>query len=449
MPEKGVFTEDFNQGLQKGEFDLVIHSWKDLPTQERPHSLIAATLPRADARDVLLVRKSSRLHLKSPWRVLSSSPRRTYFVQKAWGQLAPLGTPELIFQSVRGNIPTRLEKLKRGEGDALLVAKAALDRLLGSPDAEFSEAQKIIRDVIDHCDWMVLPYSIDPPAPAQGAIAIEISKNRPDLENLLNSINCEKTKRAVHWERDQLSQFGGGCHLKLGAFATEKNGRPIRLLMGDPPEGGAFAKKWLHREQAANQIYCDAELCALRTTDLFDIKNIPFKLQGEAHYISHQRSLPLEQKLSGFIWTAGLKTWTNLAARGIWVNGSDESWGEARPEVDLLAGRLLNWQKLGHQQSSVEQIPLLATYELIPKVKLSDAVMQKIHTSQAFYWHSGQLFESILKLLPDLKSKPHACGLGQTQRSLQEKLGVLQENQVFLDEAEWRMFYGSSDVSKL
>ena len=453
MPEKGVFTEDFNQGLESREFDLVIHSWKDLPTQERPHSVIQATLPRADARDVLLVRKTSRAQKKTTWKVLSSSPRRTYFLQKAWNFLAPQGSPALEFHSVRGNIPTRLLKLQKGEGDALLVAKAALDRLLGSEDDEFASARKTLREVIDECDWMILPYSIDPPAPAQGALAIEILRGRPELEKILQAIHCEKTFRSVHWEREQLSQFGGGCHLKLGAFATEKNGRPLRILMGHPPEGEAFAKKWLERPSLANpsatSSSANSDFCALRSEDLFEIKKLNSSLAGSAFYISHQRALPEKNFSPEFLWTAGLKTWTELAQQGFWVNGSDESWGEERPPVDLLAGKKLPWQKLGHSKSSDAQMPLIPTYELMARSSVSEAVMHKITSASFFYWHSGLLFDRALELIPALRQKSHACGLGQTSQSLQAKLGSLQENQVFLDEGEWRMFYGAGDVSGL
>ena len=80
MPEKGVFTEDFVNDLNSGQVDMVVHSWKDLPTEERTESLIAATLPRADVRDLLLFRRDrlARAQSLAQVTVLSSSPRRAY-----------------------------------------------------------------------------------------------------------------------------------------------------------------------------------------------------------------------------------------------------------------------------------------------------------------------------------------------------------------------------------
>src|SRR6266508_1649151 len=80
MPEKGVFTQDFREGLLRGDFDLVVHSWKDLAIEEDPETEIAATLPRADARDLLLVRKDRwpEVERTGVISILTSSPRRAY-----------------------------------------------------------------------------------------------------------------------------------------------------------------------------------------------------------------------------------------------------------------------------------------------------------------------------------------------------------------------------------
>ena len=141
MPEKGVFTEDFYEDLITEETDLVVHSWKDLPTQRRDATFIAATLPRADQRDLLLFKKSSRARLANERSamIFSSSPRRIYNLEnfllsalpsQATGQST--GQPKKIFfESVRGNILTRLEKLMADpKVDGLIVAKAAIDRLI-------------------------------------------------------------------------------------------------------------------------------------------------------------------------------------------------------------------------------------------------------------------------------------------------------------------------------
>lgn len=271
MPEKGVFTEDFIAGLQSGEFDMVVHSWKDLPMDDRPGMDIVATMPREDARDLLLVKKSylAKGDLNN-LRVFSSSPRRilniTQFLKKVW----PHPLKDVSFHSVRGNMPTRLRKLHETEDiDGLIVAKAAFDRLISAVDTfsentseivsdktevnsnsnansnsnlktssvgvatsaispefldlkEWADVKNLILPLVQNCEWMVLPLSENPTAAAQGALAIETMTNRKDIIDLLKPLHCEKTFQAVQWERKILKNYGGGCHQAIGVSVVGK-----------------------------------------------------------------------------------------------------------------------------------------------------------------------------------------------------------------------------------
>lgn len=445
MPAKGVFTEDFVGGLESGEFDLVVHSWKDLPTENRAKTEIVATMNRADARDVLLVHRNSFQSPRKTWRVLSSSPRRAYFLGSAWKDLAPPEAPALEFQAVRGNIPTRLTKLRQGEGEALLVAKAALDRLLSSTEDEFAKARETLRAVLDECEWMVLPLSLEPPAPAQGALAIEIKKGREDLRALLAKIHSAETFEDVEWEREQLSSFGGGCHLQLGALATRKSGAKIRVLRGQPPGKEPIAKLWIERAHSASAKFAADLLCVPRSEDFFEVEKIDAPLNGDAFYVAHRRALPTALPEDCRLWTAGLKTWRELARLGYWVSGSDESWGESRPDVDVLAGKKLEWKKLTHDQAPADQMPVIATYGLRPRTSLDPEFVKGLTRAHAFFWRSGSLFERAWELFPGLHLAHHSCGLGATRSALEKKLGPLADSQVFLDESEWRMFYCPQD----
>ena len=113
MPEKGVFTQDFREGLLRADFDLVVHSWKDLAIEDDPDTEIAATLPRADARDLLLVPKSRwpEIERTGAMSILTSSPRRGYNLNSFLGTALPAPLRELNFIDVRGNVPTRVRKL--------------------------------------------------------------------------------------------------------------------------------------------------------------------------------------------------------------------------------------------------------------------------------------------------------------------------------------------------
>ena len=168
MPEKGVFTQDFREGLLRGEFDLVVHSWKDLAIESDPETEIVATLPRADARDLLLARNDrwAEVERTGVMTILTSSPRRAHNLDSFLRDALPAKINELKFENVRGNVPTRLCKLLEGDADGLIVAKAALDRLLEARQDEFVATQKELRDALSRCRWMVLPVRENPSAPA-------------------------------------------------------------------------------------------------------------------------------------------------------------------------------------------------------------------------------------------------------------------------------------------
>ena len=170
MPDKGVFTADLSRALVEDAADVAVHSWKDLPIVPPAATVVAGTLPRADPRDVLLFRRDIATRRPDTLTVLSSSPRRAWQLESSLRPRLPWLVTELRLTPVRGNIPTRVNRLLRGDGDALVVAKAALDRLLSddSPDA----VRAPLRAVLDQCRWMVLPIREHPAAPAQGAIGI-------------------------------------------------------------------------------------------------------------------------------------------------------------------------------------------------------------------------------------------------------------------------------------
>ena len=130
--EKGLFTADLNNDLKAKKFEMIVHSWKDLPTDPRPESEVVATWPREDQRDVILIAKKywPEIQASKKINILTSSPRRVYNLSQGFKELVPTQIDELEFSLVRGNIPTRLNKLFRGDGQALVVAKAALDRLM-------------------------------------------------------------------------------------------------------------------------------------------------------------------------------------------------------------------------------------------------------------------------------------------------------------------------------
>src|SRR5258705_7319786 len=186
---EGAFVAAIERALQDGVVDVAVHSAKDVPTAEDPRLRIAAYLARADPRDALIVRSDSpwrRLaDLPSGTRVGTDSPRRTGFLQAR--------RPDLTIHPLHGNVDTRLRRLDAGETDALVLACAGLDRTgLGDRIAERLQPE------------------IVPPAPGQGALAVQVRRDDPRTVALAAAIDDRPTRTAVEAERAFLAAARGG-----------------------------------------------------------------------------------------------------------------------------------------------------------------------------------------------------------------------------------------------
>jgi len=199
---KGFFTKEIEEALLAGNIDLAVHSHKDLETQSPEGLTIAAVSERADARELLLVHpnavdSSAAWHFKKGARVGTSSARRKAQLLQA--------RPDAVAIDIRGNVPTRVQKLRNGEFDAILLAKAGVDRL----ELELS-------------DLHILPLEVNElvPAPAQGVLAIQTRSDDTALINTLKPINSSRVQRNIHIERRVLNRMQGGCQLPLGVYAN-------------------------------------------------------------------------------------------------------------------------------------------------------------------------------------------------------------------------------------
>lgn len=191
----GQFTREIERALLEGRVDVAVHSYKDLPTAEVDGLTIAAVLPRADARDCLITRGGGPMEtLAHGARVGTSSPRRG-------AQLRGV-RPDLVALPIRGNVETRLRRVREGEYDAVMLAAAGLDRL-GV-------------EVPDHAR---LPLEVCLPAPAQGALALQVRAGDRALRDRLAAVDDRPTRIAVETERRLLRRIGGGCLAPLGALA--------------------------------------------------------------------------------------------------------------------------------------------------------------------------------------------------------------------------------------
>ena len=423
MPEKGVFTEDFFQDLVQNKTDLVVHSWKDLPTESKAETSIVATLPRADQRDLLLFKKSSLK--KKALKIFSSSPRRALNIKPFLKWSLPWPFDSLDFQSVRGNIPTRIQKLlENTDIDGLIVAKAALDRLL--TDDHFPETVAQLRLNLKQLNWMVMPLSENPNAAAQGAIAIEISRTRPEVLKMMEKINCVSTFSTAQREREILQEFGGGCHLALGMSVLDRSYGRIEIVKGLTPDGVEISSKKFYPKKSypLEMKVGRLEFLSLRVQKPSDIERTEaiFVAKAEAFHAGTQ---------SDYVWAAGLQTWRKLAAQGVWVNGSSESLGEIEePQIEILSGKKLEWGRMTHEDASESTNDSIkknmGTYSL--ELELKTTVLDD---SAAFRWKSGSEFILALQRFPELKNRFHICGPGRTYDTIKQLLG--HEQNIFVE----------------
>ncbi len=198
----GAFVSAIETALLEERIDLAVHSYKDLQTATTDGLEVAATPLREVVHDVLLTAEKIQLDdLKSGARIGTGSPRRA-------AQLLRLGEFEVV--PIRGNVPTRIDKLESEKLDGIVLAAAGLKRL-----------------GISWPNFIDLPTDSFLPAPAQGALAVQVRAGSKAAE-LANTINDQDTRRTVEAERNFLREIGAGCHTPVGALANVE-GENVRL----------------------------------------------------------------------------------------------------------------------------------------------------------------------------------------------------------------------------
>lgn len=429
MPTEGVFTNDLRDELINNKCDLIVHSWKDLPIEVGDKTKIAATLKRADKRDILFLKKNRKMDSKKIT-ILCSSPRRQYNLKNFIENYLPQKFDEVCFENIRGNIPTRFKKfLEDPNSDGFIVAKAAIDRLLLNNYSEFNEVKTTLKKYINECLWSVLPLSINPCSPGQGALAIETRIKDNKLNEILNDINFYKDYSNVIQERNILKNYGGGCHQKIGvSYISHKLGLVVSKRGED--ENGYHFESWDFIDPKDISFSCSStdEIYPenLKNYNIFSRKQLNENvddinnLQNKCIYVSRISSIPDKSKIqsNNVIWTSGLRTWKNLAERGIWVNGTSDGLGEDF-DKDINAFTNNPWVKLTHSQSPESSIKnKIETYQL---ESIDFAI--DIEKKKYFYWMSSSAFKASIDKYPKIIEKYHFCGPGNTYNEISKILG--------------------------
>jgi len=197
---KGIFIKELEEALLEESIDLAVHSVKDIPTDTPSRLMFPAVCQRDDVRDCLV--GSTLASLRQGARVGTSSLRRQAQVLHV--------RPDLDFRDLRGNVDTRLRKVESGEYDAILLAKAGMDRL--------GVSQRISE---------ILSPEVCMPAVGQGAIAVECRLKDTETADILAPLDDAETRTAIIAERALLAALQGGCQVPLGAWARIERGELV------------------------------------------------------------------------------------------------------------------------------------------------------------------------------------------------------------------------------
>ena len=205
---KGVFSGEIESALQRGDIDLAVHSAKDLPIRLGEGLEISGVLERGNFRDLLISRKGSGFERSDVFTVGTGSPRRRANLSRLY--------PNAVFADIRGNVDTRLKKLKNGEYDAVILCAAGTERLGIALDNYAVRA-------FEPCEF--------PPAPCQAIIALECAAGSAAAE-LARAVADNNTMCCFEAERAVIAAFGADCAAPVGAFAEIIDGK-IHLLVSD------------------------------------------------------------------------------------------------------------------------------------------------------------------------------------------------------------------------
>ena len=437
--DPGFFSTELDNALLSGAVDCCVHSMKDLPTAGRAGITRAAVPERADPRDVVLFHPRTRRRLARglPIRIGSSSQRRKRNTGAFLSQALPRvsAEPRLEFNDLRGAVDERVARLHRRDAqqlDGVVLAMAGLSRLWSDPSGR-GRLSGLLENVL----WMILPLSVCPTAPAQGALAVECRTVDDKTRRVLASLHHAPTERLVSLELDTWRHSGYDAalgvtaisHPELGDLVWQSGGADSELAWQSPARPG-----------------CSRPFDGGQT----QIRNprrsaVDFGANTRAVFASHWRAVPRDQDLSAEIrvWVSGISSWFKLAKRGIWIEGCGDNLGfrHLAPTLNtpvLQLPPLRDWAVLTHRDArrswdGSDMGRILETYQLASPEPLDD-LRSAARSSSHFYWGSARQYLAMAPWLP--ATAHHACGPGKTAGFLRDQ-GIVNLS-LFPSRREWR-----------
>lgn len=212
----GIFVSALREALLENQVHLIVHSMKDLPAKEHPLIVAAAIPSREDVRDVLVSKNDLPLEqLSKGAKIGTSSPRRTASIRRL--------RPDLEIIDIRGNVDSRIKKVRSGSYEATILARAGLNRIGRGPEAS-----------------QLLPVRDFLPAPGQGALSVEVLAAKRELLSLVASLDDPHTRLTTTAERSILTGLKATCATAIGALAEFNNGQMTLMAeLADPLTGDA------------------------------------------------------------------------------------------------------------------------------------------------------------------------------------------------------------------
>lgn len=429
---KDFFTKELDEALLNDQVDLVIHSYKDLGS-ERPDGIkLAAITERRFAHDILLIRKDvlEKLeHWEGDFIVGTSSPRRIANLTAKLADYIPYSQKtglKVKCEVLRGNVNTRIQKLKDQKYHAITLALAGIERLAHRDD---SAAE--LRKLLDGLDYFVLPQSEFPSAASQGALGIEIKSNRQDEGKLLSIISQlahAQTIEEVQRERKAFKEYGGGCHLAVGIH-VKKIGENFLHVHAGEVDAKKVDRKWLEfgdRPQVTGKLFVGLSQAPEGIVVDRLVKKSPVVQKidfTQKHVFVTTRYCMETLKQSGrplSLWAGGTRTAQELTKAGYWVNGTSDSLGTSdlvafkdSKALNMFHELSSNWTVLSHGEASSDLGPVVEAYKR-EEVSVSEDWVAELRQVEAFYWMSFPQYEIYIKKFPQLAQAHHFCGLGKT-----------------------------------
>lgn len=428
---KDFFTKELDDALLKGDVDLVVHSYKDLGSVRPEGITLAAVTKRTYAHDILLIKNETIATIKNRTEFIvgTSSPRRIVNIEKNLAEFLPKGKNVVVKTKIlRGNVNTRIQKLRDNEFDAIVLALPGIERLAFGGNS-LEELKRLLNGI----NFMILPQSVFPSSASQGALGIECALKRNDnneLFNKLNKLQDAKTKEEVSRERFSFNEYGGGCHLAVGI-----NVKKLSFSKGDfflhnhqgVLEGKPVAFTQLEGRELPAFLNIPTVFNGHPSNDqLITKKNIPLTLDSALHlYVTSKYCI---DAVSGTapksLWAAGTKTMKDLANLGYWVNATADAIGDeeirllrASKAVGLMIDTTSPLIVLSNDEAKStlsNNAEVLACYKREVNPDVSEEFKKQIKKTEVFYWTSYFQYLTYVKFFPEIKDRMHACGVGKT-----------------------------------